>query len=124
MTRVNELEAWLKVLRQCAACQVNFDNWEARAKSSSRPDEIAKMNAEYDESRREQTEAETALEALIIKTRAEAPAALEEWISKHEAYEPHAEWAELRAGKRNLLYEFGRWPSDRERYVRIFGTEP
>ncbi len=82
------------------------------------------MTAEVEQSRREQAEAEPAIEVLIIKTRAEDPATLAAWISMHEEYEAAPAWAQLRSGKRNLLYEFGAWPSDRERYFRIFGTEP
>lgn len=126
MNRVNELEQWLKVLRRCAAYQVNFDMWNDRASSFASPEERERMHAEDAQSRREQADAERELEALIIKTRVDDPAALERWISMHEEYAPdeRAAWNELRSGKRNLLYEFGRWPSDRDRYSRIFGSEP
>jgi hypothetical protein len=144
-TRVNELEDLLRVIRNSAACLVNFDMWDARASSFATPEESAQMHAEAEQARREDDQAKAAIEALIIKTRAEVPAALNAWIDKHDTYlaefiaervargedwavlnekEARANWAEVREGKRNVHYWFGAWPSDQERYLRIFGRKP
>jgi hypothetical protein len=132
--RVRELERLLAKLRGPMCVQVNYEMWQQRGEEHATPEYRAEMERDFAEANREYAEASKALEALVEKTRAEAPHEIDAWTDAHDAYlallddvaagRERTEWAEVRAGTRAFVVEHICYaPETNERYRALFGID-
>jgi len=146
--RVRDLEKLLAKIRNAGNIQLNYDMWDAHGRAHASAEQCATMEADLANASRERSAAKAALEALVARTRAEAPAEIAAWADAHDAYlaafvddcvargesgdtaasvaiRERAEWAEVRAGTRELVDENLFYVTlDAERYRRWFGIDP
>ncbi len=144
--RRRDLETLLATIRRANMFATHVDMWEHGGSSSATPEQRTTMYAELAESNRTCAAATAALEELVTRTRAEAPAELDAWAFAHYAYcsqflhecaergqsgtpsaadaeRDRAEWAEVRAGKRTFVHE--RYvPQNTYFYRSYFGIDP
>jgi hypothetical protein len=146
--RMRALETLYAQIRHAGMIELHVDLWEHGGAASASPQQRAAMAAELAEASRQRLAARTALEELVTRTRAEAPADVAAWALAHHAYlslflhdcaergesdsvgasvatRERAEWGEVRAGARafvdeNLAYV----PIDAHRYRAHFGIDP
>ena len=146
--RVRELEQLLAKIRNAGNIQLNYDMWDRHGREHASPEQRATMEADFANASRERDAAKTALEALVVATRAESPTEIVAWADAHDAYlaafvadclargesggtaafvarRERAEWGEVRAGTRAFVDENVFYVTlDAERYRRLFGIDP
>lgn len=146
--RMRELETLFAKIRNAGMMQLNYDMWDQHGSEHATPNQRAAMAADLEAATREQIAAKAALEALVARTRAEAPAEIAAWVDAHDAYlaafladcaargevdgtgahvasQQRAAWAEVRRGTRvfadpELYYV----TTNAERYRQLFGIDP
>lgn len=145
---MRELETLHAQIRLAGMVELNIDMWEHGGAASASPEHRAAMEAELAEASRQRVAATRALEELVARTRAEAPADVEAWALAHDAYlsaflddcakrgeadslaasvaiRERAQWAEVRSGTRAVVEEsLAHVPLDVQRYRRHFGIDP
>lgn len=140
--RVRELERLLARIREAGNVALNYDMWERWGAQHTTPEEAARMHADFARAMGDREAARTALEALVARTRAEAPAEIAAWAAAHDAYlaaflrsctdgtaimvaqRERGEWAEVRDGARAFVEENVFFvTSDAARYRRLFGID-
>ena len=142
--RVRELEKLLAKIRNAGTISLNFDMWERWGEQHATPEQAEAMRAEFARATSDREAATAALEALVAKTRAEAPAEIAAWADAHDQYlaafleeckpddtgafvakRERAEWAEVRSGTRTFVDENVFYVTDNpHRYRRLFGFDP
>jgi hypothetical protein len=146
--RTRQLETLLARIRHAGMIQLNYDMWDQRGSAHASPEQRATMDADLAEASRQRIAAQTALEALVAATRADAPAEITLWADAKDAYlaaflddclargesdgtaasvatRERAEWAEVRAGTRAFVEENLYYVTENtERYRRLFGIDP
>jgi hypothetical protein len=145
---VRALEQLLARIRIAGNIQLNYDMWDSHGREHASAEQRATMEADLANASQERSAAKTALEALVATTRAEASADIAAWVDAHDAYlaaflddcaalgesggtaasvamRERAEWAEVRAGTRELVDEDLYYVTlNAERYRRLFGIDP
>ena len=145
---MRDLERLLAKIRNAGNVQLNYDMWDSHGREHASAEQCATMEAELANASHERNAAKAALEALVATTRAEAPAEIAAWADAHDTYlaafvddcvargesggaaasvaiRERAEWAEVRAGTRELVDENLFYVTlDAERYRRLFGIDP
>jgi hypothetical protein len=146
--RVRELDHLLATIRRAGSVQLSYEMWDGHGRQHASAEQCSAMETELATATRERESATRALEALVIATRAEAPAELTAWADAHEAYlaafvddcaacgesdgtatfvarRESEHWAEVRAGKRAFVDENVFYVTmNAERYRRFFGIDP
>lgn len=146
--RVRELERLLATIRRAGGVQLDYDMWDRHGRQHASAEQCSAMDAEFANATREREKATSALEALVLATRAEAPTELTTWADAHDAdlaaflddcaargesestaaFVARGErehWAEVRAGKRAFVDENAFYVTmNAERYRRLFGIDP
>jgi hypothetical protein len=147
-TRTRELDTLLGKIREAANVMLNIDMWDRWGSSTASDAERADKAADLATATRDQDAAKSALEALVTRTRAEAPHEIEAWADAHDAYlaafvtdcttkgeadgtaafvaaQERAAWAEVRAGTRAFVDENAFYVTiDAGRYRELFGLDP
>lgn len=146
--RVRELETLLAKIANAGNVQLNYDMWERHGAEHATPEQRVTWEADLANAMAERDTARAALEALVERTRAEAPAEIIAWADAHDAYlaaflqdlaaggesagtaasvatDERAAWAEVRSGTRTLVDENGFYVTrNEERYRTLFGIDP
>lgn len=148
--RVQELEALLKTIRDAGSVLLNIDMWDRWGSQHASEEEKAQYNADGGAAIATKATAQRDLEALVTRTRAEAPAEVATWADLHvqfldafiadtdkEGKDARAdtaifvakgerdEWAKVKAGELAFVDENVFYISiDRDRYRALFGIDP
>ena len=147
--RVQELETLLKTIRDAGSVMLNIDMWDRWGSQHASEEEKAQYNADGAAALSTKANAQTELEALVKRTRAEAPAEIAAWCDLHdqflaafiadtakEANDERADtavfvakgereaWAKVKAGELAFVDENVFYVSiDRARYRELFGID-
>lgn len=149
--RVQELEKLLKTIRDAGSVMLNIDMWDRWGSQHASEEEKAQYTADGAAALAARANARTELEALVARTRAEAPGEIEAWADLHDQFLAafmadlakqdkrdgrddtaefvakceREEWAKVRRGELAFVDENVFYISiDRARYRELFGIDP
>lgn len=146
--RVRALEQQLAKIRNAGNVLLDYDQWDRHGRQHASDEACAAMEGALAAATRDHGEASAALAALVLTTRAEAPADLAAWAAAHEAYltafldacvargegdgtaafvarDERAAWVEVRAGTRAVVDENAYYVTlEADLYRQLFGIDP